>query len=85
MVDDREVSKTLEKLHSLLSEKKLIVFDEIESAALREVAAFWLAFHRTGRVILWFRHPVMWIGWILSAYFAFKAGGIADMFKVLFK
>ena len=85
MADDHDVSATLNKLQSLLAEKKLIVFDEHEAEALREVAAFWVSFHRVGRLILWLRHPLKFVGYAGGAYIAFKTGGIAEIFKGMFK
>ncbi len=85
MVNEKEVSATLDKLNGLLAEKKLIVFDEREAEALREVAAFWMAFHRTGRFILWLRHPITWIGYAGGVYVAFKSGGILEVLRGFFK
>ena len=85
MADERDVSATLNKLQSLLAEKKLIVFDEIEAEALREVAAFWVSFHKIGRIILWLRHPLKLMGYAGGAYIAFKTGGIAEVVKGMFK
>lgn len=85
MVNEREVSATLDKLNSLLAEKKLVVFDEHEAEALRQVAAFWIAFHTTGRFILWLRHPVIWIGYAGGLYVAFKSGGILEVLRGFFK
>ena len=85
MADENEVSAALKKLNLLLAEKKLVVFDEREAEALREVAAFWIASHKTGRILLWLRHPIMWIGYGGGLYVTFKSGGIVEVLKGFFK
>ena len=85
MVNEREVSATLDKLNALLSDRKLVVFDEHEAEALRQVAAFWIASHTTGRFILWLRYPVIWVGYVGGFYITFKSGGILEVLKGFFK
>lgn len=76
------MTNKVEKLAEEVATGQKCSFTDDEMEALRGIAQFWIGMQVVGRVATAVQRVAMWVGWMVAAYLAMKAGA-ADWVKAV--